>query len=98
MVHFKMMTNGLVLTEKIDVFHIEVTLSNLRHYQFCIEDTFLIFMGENLFANIQTILPTCFAFSKHSSFSHNVNYAKKLERQSNVKCWWLLFKLSFALF
>ena len=67
------------------VFHIKVTLPNLRHPQFTTEDNFFNFYGGNLFGNLQTILPTWFTFSKHSSFLHNVNYLKKYERQSDVE-------------
>ena len=68
-------------------FNIKVTFSYLRHSQFCIEDNFLKLKGDNLLANLQTILLTWFVFPKHSGFSHSVNYAKTHERQSNVKCW-----------
>ena len=38
-----------------------------------------------MFANLQTILPTWFAFSKHTSFAYNLNYAEKNERHGDVK-------------
>ena len=60
-------------------YHINYNFSNLHHPQFCIEDTFLKLKSGNLLANLQT--------SKRSSFSHNLNYAKKHERQGDGKRW-----------
>lgn len=48
-------------------------------------DKYLDFQGSNLFPNLQTKLLTWFSYFKHSSFSHNVDYVKKYERQSDVK-------------
>ena len=88
----------LSIDGEIRFFHIKDTFSNLHHPQFCIKDTFLKLKGGNLLTNLETLLPTWFAFDKHSSFSHNLNYAKKHERQGDVKRWRLLFKISFAMF
>ena len=69
------------------IFPVKVKFSNLRHPQICIEDNFSKLRGGNLFAKLQTLLTTWFAFFKHSSFPRNVNYAKKHERQRVVKHW-----------
>ena len=45
-------------------FHIEVTFPNLRHPQLFIKDEFLELKDGNFFANLQTILPTCFIVTK----------------------------------
>ena len=45
-------------------FHIEVTFRNLRHPQPFIKDEFLELKDGNFFANLQTILPTCFIVTK----------------------------------
>ena len=44
--------------------HIEVNLPNLRHPQLSIKEEVLILKDGIFFANIQTILPTCFIFTK----------------------------------
>ena len=41
-------------------FYIEVSLTHLRHPQLFIKDEFLELKDGNFFANLQTILPTCF--------------------------------------
>ena len=87
MAHLNNDDKGLSIDEENRFFHFRVTFSNSGHPQFCIEDKFLKLYGGNLFAYLQTLLPTWFAFSKRSNFSHNANYAKKYERQNNVKRW-----------
>ena len=59
------------------IFRFKVTFINEHHPQFCTEDKSLKLKSGNLFANLQSIVRTCFDNSKHSSFLHNVNYAKK---------------------
>ena len=87
MVHFRNDDKLLGIYGENRIFHRRITFSNLRHPQFCIEDKFWKLKGGNLLGNLQTIHPNRFAFSGHLSFSHNVNYAKKYERQSDVKRW-----------
>ena len=79
------------------VFHIEVTFPNLRHPQLFIRDEFLELKDGVFFANLQTILPTCFIVTKRQSCSLSVNNAKKHEHNGNVKRRRLLFKHSHAL-
>ena len=62
-------------------FHIEVTFPNLRLPQLFIKDAFLESKDGNFFANLQTILPTCFIVTKRQSCSPSVNNAKKRERR-----------------
>ena len=66
-------------------FHIEVTFPNLRHPQLFIKDDILDLKDGNFFANLQTILPTCFIVTKPQSYSHSVNNAKKHEHTGDVK-------------
>ena len=66
-------------------FHIEVILSNLRHPKLFINDEFLELKDGNLFANLQTILPTCFIVTKRQNCSPSVNNAKKHEHKGDVK-------------
>ena len=68
------------------IFHIEVILPNLRHPQLSIKDEVLKLKDGIFFANLQTILPFCFIFTKRYSCTRRVNYAKKHERQGDVKC------------
>ena len=67
------------------LFHIEGTFRNLRHPQLCIKDEFLELKDGNFFANLQTILPTCFIVTKRQSCSPSVNNAKKHEHKGDVK-------------
>ena len=62
-------------------FYIEVSLTNLRHPQLFIKDEFLELKDGNFFANLQTILPTCFIVTKRQSCSSSVNNAKKHEHR-----------------
>ena len=87
----------LGIDREIRVFHIEVTFPNLRHPQLFIRDEVLELKDGNFFANLQTILPTCFIVTKLQSYSPSVNNAKKHEHQGDVKRTWLLFKHSLAL-
>ena len=48
-------------------FNIEATFSNLRHPQLFIKDEFLELEDGNFFANLQTILPTCFIVTKRQT-------------------------------
>ena len=66
-------------------FHIEATFSNLRHSQLFIKDEVLKLKDGIFFANLQTILPTCFFVTKRQSCSPSVKNAKKHERQGDVK-------------
>ena len=66
-------------------FHLEVTFPNLRHPQLFIKDEFLELKDGNFFANLQTILPTCFIVTKRQSCSPSVNYAKKHGHKRDVK-------------
>ena len=66
-------------------FHIEVTFPNLRHPQLFIKYEFLELKDGNFFANLQTILPTCFIFTKRQSYSLSVNNAKKHEHKGDIK-------------
>ena len=66
-------------------FHIEVSFPNLRHPQLFINDEFLELKDGNSFANLQTILPTCFVVTKRQSCSPSVNNAKKYEHKNDVK-------------
>ena len=66
-------------------FHIEVTFTNLRHPQLFIKDDFLELKDGNFFANLQTILPTCFIVTKRQSCSPSVNNAKTHEHKGDVK-------------
>ena len=78
-------------------FHIEATFPNLRHPQLFIKDEFLELEDGNFFANLQTILPTCFIVTKRQSCLPSVNNAKKHEHKGDVKRSLLLFKHSHAL-
>ena len=78
-------------------FTIEVSFPNLRHPQFFIKDESLKLKDGNFFANLQTILPTCFIVNKRQSCSLSVNNAKKHEHKGDVKRRRLLFKHSRAL-
>ena len=78
-------------------FHIEATFPNLRHLKLFIKDKFLELKDGNFFANLQTILPTCFIVTKCQSCSPSVNNAKKHEHKGDVKRRCLLFKNSHAL-
>ena len=64
---------------------IEATFPTLRHSQLFIKDEFLELKDGNFFANLQTILPTCFIVTKRQSCSHSVNNAKKHEHKGDVK-------------
>ena len=66
-------------------FHIEGTFPNLRHPQLFIKDEFLELKDGNFFANLQTILPTCFIVTKPQSCSSSVNNAKKHEHKGDVR-------------
>ena len=57
------MINGLVMTEKIN-FSISTLHCHLHYCQFSIKDAFSKFYGGLLFADLQAILPTGFAFTK----------------------------------
>ena len=57
-------------------FHIEGTFPNLRHPQLYIKEEFLELKDGTFFANLQTILPTCFIVTKRQSCSPSVNNAK----------------------
>ena len=61
-------------------FHIEVTFPQLF-----IKDEFLELKDGNFFANLQTILPTCFIVTKRQSCSPSINNAKKHEHKGDVK-------------
>ena len=61
-------------------FHIEVTFPNLRYPKLFIKDEFLELKDGNFFANLQTILPTCFIVTKRQSCSPSVNNAKRMNR------------------
>ena len=52
------------MIEKIDFFHIEVTLPNLRHPQLSIMDKVLKLKGGIFFEMFQIILSTCFIVTK----------------------------------
>ena len=65
-------------------FHIEVTFPNLRHSQLFIKDEFLELKDGNFFANLQTILPSCFFVTKRQSCSPIINNAKKHEHKGDV--------------
>ena len=67
------------------IFYIEVTFQNLRHPQLLIKDEFLELKDGNFFANLHTILPTCFIVTKPQSCSPSVNNAKKHEHKGDVK-------------
>ena len=77
--------NYNVLIEKIDFFHIEVTFPNSRHPQLFVKDEFLELQDGNFFANLQTILPTCFIVTKRQSCSPSVNNAKNHEHKGDIK-------------
>ena len=66
-------------------FHIEVTFPNLRHPKLFIKDAFWELKDGNFFANLRTILPTCFIDTKRQSCSPSVNNAKKHEHKGDVK-------------
>ena len=66
-------------------FPIEVTFPNLRHPQLFIEDEFLELKNSNFFANLQTILPSCFIVTNRQSCSPSVNNAKEHEHNVDVK-------------
>ena len=66
-------------------FDIEDTFPNLRHPQLFIKDEFLELKDGNFFANLQTILPTCFIVTNCQSCSLSVNNAKKHEHKGDVK-------------
>ena len=66
-------------------FHIEATFPNLRHLQLFIKDEFLELKDGDFFANLQTILPTCFIITKLKSCSPSVTNAKKHEHKGDVK-------------
>ena len=66
-------------------FHIEVTFPNLRHPQLFIKDEFFELKDGNFFANLQTILPTCFIVTKRQSCSPSLNNAKTHEHKGDVK-------------
>ena len=66
-------------------FHIKASFPNLRHPQLFIKDEFLELKDGNFFANLQTILPTCFIVTKRQSSSPSVNNAKKQEHKCDVK-------------
>ena len=66
-------------------FHIEATFPNIRHPQLFIKDDFLELKDGNFFANLQTILPTCFIVTNCQSCSPSVNNAKKHEQKGDVK-------------
>ena len=68
-------------------FRIEVTFPNLRHPQLFIKDEVLKSKDGIFFANLQTVLPTCFIVNKSQSCSPSVNNAKKHERQDDVNRW-----------
>ena len=78
-------------------FYIRVSLTNLRHPQLFIKDEFFELKDGNFFANLQTILPTCFIVTKGQSCWSSVNNAKKHEHRGDVKRRRLLFKHSHAL-
>ena len=75
----------LVIDRENRFFHIEVTFPNLRYSQLFIKDEFLKLKVGNFFANLQTILPTCFIVTKRQSCSPSVNNAKKHEHKGDVK-------------
>ena len=75
----------LGIDRKNRFFHIEVTFPNLRHPQLVIKDEFLELKDGNFFANLQTILPTCFIVAKSQSCSLSVNIAKKHEHKGDIK-------------
>ena len=66
-------------------FHTEVTFPNLCHPSLFIKDAFLELKDGNFFANLQTILPTCFIVTKRQSCSPSLNNAKKHEHNGDVK-------------
>ena len=66
-------------------FHIAAPFPNLRHPQLFIKDELLELKGGSFFANLQTILPTCFIVTKRQSCSPSVNNAKKHEHKGDVK-------------
>ena len=66
-------------------FHIEATFPNLRHPQLFITDEVLEIKDGNFFANLQTILPTCYIVTKRQICSPSVNNAKKHEHKDDVK-------------
>ena len=65
--------------------HIKVTFPNLRHPKLFIKDEFLELKDGNFFANLQTIMPTCFIVTKRQSCLPSVNNAKKHEHKGDVK-------------
>ena len=67
------------------LFHIEATFPNLHHPQLFIKDEFLESKDGDFFANLQTILSTCFIVAKRQSCSPSVNNVKKHERKGDVK-------------
>ena len=66
-------------------FHIEATFLNLRHPQLFIKGDVMELKDSNFFANLQTILPTCFILTKCQSCSASANNAKKHEHKGDVK-------------
>ena len=65
-------------------FSILKLLINLRHPQLFIQDEFLELKDGNFFANLQTILPTCFIVTKRQSCSPSAKNAKKHEQKGGV--------------
>ena len=100
MVHLRNDDKRLSIDGENRIFHIKVTASNLRHTQFCIKYTFLKFVCQSQNKTSQLVFP----FSKHSSFSHNVNFAKNMNAKvtSNIgdcfsKFHWLCFNCDFVM-
>ena len=67
-------------------FNIEVILLNLCHPQVSIKDDILKLKDSIFYANLQTMLSTCFILTKLYSCSRRVNYANKHKRKDDIKC------------
>ena len=65
--------------------HIAVTFPNLRHPQLFIKNEFWELKDGNFFANLQTLLPTCFIVTKRKSCPPSIKNAKKHEHKGDVK-------------
>ena len=71
--------------EKIDFSILKLLFQIYVILNFSFKMIFLELKDGNFFANIQTILPTCFIVTKRQSCSPSVNNAKKHEHKGDVK-------------
>ena len=81
------MSNGKVLNDKIDFSILHLRFQIYVNLSSALTTNFKNFRAAISLPISKQYIRLGLLFSNHSSFSHNLNYAKKHERGSDVKRW-----------